>query len=232
MKVGADGVSGRDSASARESGGVRVGSSANGVRLLVCFSGKIGSGKTSVSRAVARWLGCDHASFGGFLRDEMARCAGTASNRESLQDLGQSRIEKDAESFCRDVLSAGGFARGQDFVLDGVRHVAVLPHLARMAAPSEVRLIFLQADAELRSIRVRGRSDGGPEDFDRATGHPVEADMEDGLPLAAHAIVDSSLPEQDVVDLCIGLIDKWRSPRPSTPAPPAMGGDRCEAGPK
>lgn len=232
MKNGTDSVSGRASASANELVGVRVGASANGVRLLVCFSGKIGSGKTLIGRAVARWLGCGHASFGGFLRNEMARYAGAANCRKSLQDLGQRRIEKDTKSFCRDVLAAGGFERGQDFVLDGVRHVAVLPHLVRLAAPSEVRLIFLEADAELRSLRVRGRLDGGPEDFDRATGHPVEAEMEDGLPLAAHAIVDSSLPGQDVIDLCIGLIDNWRFPRPGTLAAPAMSGARCEAGPK
>ena len=44
--------------------------------LLVCFSGKIGSGKTSISCAVARWLECGRTSFGDYLRDEVARRGG------------------------------------------------------------------------------------------------------------------------------------------------------------
>ena len=112
--------------------------------------------------------------------------------------------------FCRDVLAAGGFVPGDDFVLDGIRHVDVLPHLVRIAAPSELRLIFLKADEGDRSSRVARRSAGAREDFDRAARHVVEAEMEDKLPMAAHAIVDGSLPERDVVGECIGLIDGWR----------------------
>ena len=178
--------------------------------LLVCFSGKMGSGKTSTSRAVASALACGHASFGDYLRDVVTGRGGDPDCRESLQDLGQSRIEQDAESFCRDVLAAGGFVLGEDFVLDGIRHVDVLPHLVRIAAPSEVRRIFLEPDAGLRSIRVGERSAKEWEDFNRAASHVVEADMEDELPRAAHAIVNSSLPEWDVIEQCIRLIDKWR----------------------
>ena len=180
------------------------------ISLLVCFSGKIGSGKTSTSRAVASALGCGRASFGDYLRDEVAARGDDSFCRKSIQDLGQARIEQDAESFCRDVLAAGGFIPGEDFVLDGIRHVEVLPHLVSISAPSEVRLIFLKADAELRSIRVADRSASVPEDFARATNHVVEADMEEELPMAAHAIVDSTLPEQDVIAQCIGLFDAWR----------------------
>ena len=180
------------------------------VSLLVCFSGKIGSGKTSISRGVASALGCRRTSFGGYLRGEVVRRGGDPDCRESLQDLGQSRIVQDAEAFCRDVLAAGGFGPGEDFVLDGVRHVDVLPHLVRIAAPSEVRLIFLEADAALRSGRVGERSDRAREDFYRADGHVVEADMADGLPEAADAIVDGSPCAQKVIGECMGLVDRWR----------------------
>ena len=178
--------------------------------LLVCFSGKIGSGKTSISRAVACRLGCRRTSFGGYLRDEVALRGGDPDCRESLQDLGQYQIEQDAESFCRDVLATGDFIAGEDFVLDGIRHIEVLAHLGRIAVPSELRLIFINADAGLRSSRVGKRSDRARADFDRATGHVVETDMEDELPMEAHAIVDGSLPEQDVIGECIELIDGWR----------------------
>ena len=211
MKVGTKTTAGRDAPVANRPPGFNTESPAvAATTLLVCFSGKIGSGKTSISRAVARRLECRRTSFGGYLRNEVVRHGGDPKCRKSLQDLGQSRIEQDAESFSRDVLSAGGFVAGEDFVLDGIRHVDVLPHLARIAAPSEVRLIFLKADAGLRSIRVGERSDRAREDFDRATGHVVEADMEDDLPTVAHAVIDGSLPEWDVIEACIGLIDRWR----------------------
>ena len=211
MKLGTEGTAGRGTRVGHEAPGVDTGSADMApMTLLVCFSGKIGSGKTSTSRAVASALGCGRASFGGYLRDEVARRGGDPDCRESLQDFGQSLIEQDAESFCRDVLAAGGFVPGEDFVLDGIRHVDVLPHLVWIAAPSEVRLIFLEADAGVRSIRVGGRSARVREDFDKATSHVVEADMEYELPMAAHAIVDGSLPERDVIGGCIGLTDGWR----------------------
>lgn len=178
--------------------------------LLLCFSGKIGSGKTSTSKAVASELGCGYASFGDYLKDVVARQGGDPDRRESLQYLGQSRIEQDAEAFCRDVVAAGGFVPGEDFVLDGVRHVDTLPHIVQIAAPSEVRLIFLDADAGLRSSRVGERSAKEGADFDRAASHVVESEIADKLPKAAHAIVDSSLPSRDVIEQCIRLIDKWR----------------------
>ncbi|MDE0230334.1 MAG: hypothetical protein OXJ62_15900 [Spirochaetaceae bacterium] len=181
------------------------------ISLLVCFSGKIGSGKTSTSRAVASALRCGRASFGDYLRDVVATRGGDPGCRKSLQDLGQARIDQDAELFCSEVLTAGGFVPGEDFVLDGIRHVEVLPHLVSISAPSEVRLIFLKADAGLRSIRVADRAAWVPEDFDAAADHLVESDMEAELPMAADAIVDSSIPERDVIKHCIRFIDAWRS---------------------
>lgn len=178
--------------------------------LLLCFSGKIGSGKTSTSMAVAEALGCDYTSFSSYLRNVVAALGGDPDCRESLQDLGQSRIEHDADLFCREVLAAGGFIPGKDFVLDGIRHVEVLPHLVRIAAPSEMRLIFLKADAGLRSIRARERSAKEARDFNRAAGHVVEADMDERLPMEAHAIVDGSLSGSVVIDRCIELIENWR----------------------
>ena len=210
-EMGTDGTAGRSTQIGHEVSGTDTGSAGMTPKaLLVCFSGKIGSGKTSTSNAVAKALGCGYASFSGYLRDVVARRGGDPDCRESLQDLGQDRIEEDAELFCRDVLAAAGFVPGQDFVLDGVRHFEVLHHLVRIAVPSEMRLFFLEADARLRSRRVGERSAKEGEDFDRAASHVVEEEMADKLPMAAHAIIDNSLPSCDVIDQCVGLIEKWR----------------------
>ena len=210
-ELGTDGTTGRSAQIGDEISGADTGSTGMTPKaLLVCFSGKIGSGKTSTSMAVAEALGCGHTSFSSYLRDVIAALGGDLDCRESLQDLGQCRIEQDVDLFCREVLAAGGFVPGKDFVLDGVRHVEVPPHLVRIAAPSEMRLIFLKADAGLRSTRAGERSAKEARDFNRAENHVVEADMEKELPSAAHAIVDGSLSEPAVIQRCIELIDNWR----------------------
>ena len=178
--------------------------------LLLCFSGKIGSGKTSTSIAVANALSCGYASFGGYLRDLVVDRGGDPDCRQTLQDLGQHLIQQDAESFCRNVLARADFVPGCDFVLDGVRHFQVLEHLDRIAAPSDVRLIFLEADTELRASRVGERSNWESKDFARAGGHVVEADMERALPEAAHARIEASLSEPDLLRQCLEQIEAWR----------------------
>ena len=185
--------------------------------LLVCFSGKIGCGKTSVSRRVAKALGCRRASFGGYLRGQIAERGGDPDCRRALQDLGQSLIQKNPEAFCRDVLVAGGFVAGEDFVLDGLRHAGVVLHLMKIAAPSEVRVIFLEASVEARRARAGQRCDFARRDFERAARHEVEADMEADLPSAADTVVDGSLPLCEAVNRCIGIIERWRAADPCQP---------------
>ena len=233
MKARFEGSAGRGARARSGGGDVGWGSTVMPPRsLLVCFSGKIGSGKTSVSCAVASELGCRWTGFGGYLRARIAERGGDPDNRQALQDLGQSRIEGDGESLCRDVLAAGGFVAGEDFVLEGVRHLGVVPHLARIAAPSEVRLIFLEADAEVRGVRVGERSDSARRDFDRATRHEVEADMEVDLPSAADAVVDGSLPLGEAVEQCIGFIQEWRKAAPCAATAAENHADVRESRPK
>lgn len=175
---------------------------------LVCFSGQIGSGKSSVSTAVAEALGCARSGFGEFLRAEIERRGGDATCREALQDLGQKLVETDADDFCRAVLAAGGFTSGEDFIVDGVRHVDILQRLTRIATPSRTRLLFLSADELKRIERVSGRSD--KEDFSRAATHRVELELRNNLPAIADAVIDATRPFEEVVANCLVRIKQWR----------------------
>ena len=126
------------------------------------------------------------------------------------------------------MLGSAGFIPGGDFVLDGLRHVRLLAHLERIAAPSEVRLIFLEVDDALRSSRVGERSANEGKDFSRAGDHAVEADMAHGLPEAAHAKIDGSLPDREVVRQCVERIEGWRkaASRVAPALPAAESGSR------
>jgi cytidylate kinase len=175
--------------------------------LLLCFSGQIGSGKSSVSAAVAEALGWRRTGFGDYLRGEIARSGGDPDDRQELQDLGQVRVDQDALYFCRDVLAAGGFQPGDNFVIDGIRHVIIFEHLSQVSAPSDAKLIFLAAGEVTRSSRVQTRSDAG--DFERASRHRVEAELRLALPDRADATIDADHALERVVADCLDCIRTW-----------------------
>ena len=175
--------------------------------LLLCFSGQIGSGKSSVSTAVAQALGWGRTGFGDYLRSEIARLGGDPDARQVLQDLGQKRVDDDPVAFCRDVLSAGGFRSGDNFVIDGIRHIRVFEILATVSAPSHARLLFLGASQATLTARIGARADA--EDFNRASKHRVEAEVRDALPQRANGIVSADQPLSSVVSDCLALVRNW-----------------------
>jgi dephospho-CoA kinase len=184
--------------------------------LLLCFSGQIGSGKSSVSTVIAEALGWRRTGFGEYLRSEIARVGGDPNDRKALQDLGQKRVDKDPTAFCRDVLSAGSFMPGDDFVIDGVRHVRIFEILTEVSTPSQARLLFLGALQTTRLARVEARADA--RDFARASTHRVEAELHDALPQRADGIVNADQSLDHVVSDCLELIRHWQQKRPSTDA--------------
>lgn len=175
--------------------------------LLLCFSGQIGSGKSSVSTAVAAALGWRRTGFGDYLRHEIVRSGGDPNDRQALQDLGQQRVETDAAAFCRDVLAAAGFTPGDDLVIDGIRHVAIFEMLAEVSKPSEARLLFLGAPETTRNVRIQTRADA--HDFARASTHRVETELQDELPQRADALVDARQSFDQVMADCLKLIRQW-----------------------
>ena len=175
--------------------------------LLLCFSGQIGSGKSSVSTAVAEALGWRRTGFGEYLRGEIARLGGSPDDREALQDLGQKLVDDDATAFCRNILVAGGFRPGDDFVIDGIRHVSIFEILAMVSKPTQARLLFLGAHETTRIARVGVRDDA--HDFARASTHRVEAELHDLLPQRADGVVNADQPFDGVVSDCLDLVKRW-----------------------
>jgi cytidylate kinase len=179
------------------------------MNILLCFSGQIGVGKSSVSAAVADELGWSRTGFGDYLRAEIARQGRAADDRKALQDLGQARVDEDAVAFCLDVLAAGGFNPGDNFVVDGIRHVRIFDILADVSKPSDAKLLFLGADDVTRGTRVQSRADAN--DLARASMHRVEAELRDALPDRADGVIDASQPMDRVVSACLELARSWRT---------------------
>ncbi|UUP17874.1 hypothetical protein [Nitratireductor thuwali] len=182
--------------------------------LLLCFSGQIGSGKSSVSAEVASVLGWARVGFGEYLRSEIQRLGGDSGAREALQKLGQKRVESDATKFCQDVLDAGGFVPGDDFVVDGIRHVRIFDILTSIGAPSQAKLLYLHAQETTRLSRIGARDD--VQDFARASVHDVEAELRDELPERADGIVNAGNSFEQVVGDCLRLVENWRRELPDS----------------
>ena len=175
--------------------------------LIVCVSGKIGSGKSSVLTALGEKLHWKRTGFGDYLRAEIFNAGGDPSSREALQDIGKHLVESDPDGFCRAVLAYGDYQAGDNLFVDGVRHVDIFNILKRIAAPADVRLIFLSVTDDVQRSRVTTRSDS--DDLVRAVGHTVEYDLTESLPQHADANIDGDQPFDDVVASCVHTIQSW-----------------------
>jgi cytidylate kinase len=171
---------------------------------VACFAGKIGSGKTSVTRALAQCLNWRRVAFGDCVRAELARRGGNPDVREELQDLGQHLVDTDPVSLCRAVLGAGNFSPGEDLLVDGIRHAAVYRALGEIVKPSQTCLIYLGATDDVRSLRVAERGDA----IAGAADHRVEAELATTLPTIADAVVEAGGSFTTVLSDCLDVLGR------------------------
>jgi dephospho-CoA kinase len=122
---------------------------------VIAIAGRIGVGKTTVSRGLAHSLEADWVSFGGYLR-RLSRELGREPSREALQDLGNALIRTGWLSFCSAVLHMDGWVGRSALVVDGVRHVRAIEALEELAGP-DVRVFYLDVDDEERARRLESR---------------------------------------------------------------------------
>jgi dephospho-CoA kinase len=170
------------------------------MNTVICFSGGIGSGKTSLTAAVSDRTGIVVASFGRFVR-ATAEARGIAGDRDSLQTLGEALInELGWESFCRSVINAAGWTAGASLIVDGIRHVAAFEHVERVVAPTKAKLVFVDLTPERRQARLdASRPDEGTV-VSRADAHSTEKDVHGALRSRADLILDGTRVLSDLVD--------------------------------
>lgn len=164
--------------------------------LVIAFSGRIASGKSTLSREVALALCLRRVSFGDCVRT-LAQNNGLLDTRKNLQVLGESLVSSDPVAFTRSVLATANFRSGESLVVDGIRHLQVLRALRVICAPSVVRLVLLDVDDEVRRVRqvLRGIQDG----VAGADAHSTEVQVSEVLKSEADVLLDGSLPILDLV---------------------------------
>ena len=121
--------------------------------VWLCFSGRIKSGKTTMSTAIAAALGWPMVSFGDHVR-AIARDRGLAQSRTTLQELGEQLAEQDPKRFCEDVIAQANAEPGSPIVIDGIRHVHILEQLRDLAQPLPCKLALIQTHDQERHSRL------------------------------------------------------------------------------
>jgi dephospho-CoA kinase len=140
------------------------------------ISGSSRAGKTSLGARLANELGCPLASFGDYVRSRARVLLGDViPTRRYLQDLGQELVRADPEAFCRAALSPVGVSPERPIVIDGLRHVGLVPLLVTLVGVRELRLIFVDATPEARIERWDGEITKS--ELNAVDTHPVETDL-------------------------------------------------------
>lgn len=157
--------------------------------VVLGFSGRIASGKSAVSKAVADQLGIQRVSFGDYVRKVAHYMGLDEKDRQVLQDIGKLYAEHPRE-FCGKLLEQAGYTPGQALVIDGIRHERIANELRVQVAQAELILIYVEADeATIESRLSAGNS--SERNIHRIENDPTEAEVLTTLPLLADHKVKS-----------------------------------------
>jgi len=173
---------------------------------VLAFSGKIASGKSTLSLRLAEQLNWKYTSFGDYVRD-VAKLRGLENSRQELQNVGQSLIEEGWRQFCQSVLSQTNWLPGEPLVIDGIRHIEAIATLQPLVFPSKLFLIYVSTDEAIREARFAQRGEKLAEDGQRLhQEHSTEVQVEEQLPLVADLIVNGDKPIIEIIqDILIWL---------------------------
>lgn len=175
--------------------------------ILICFAGRIASGKTTLSQAVAENLEWPRVGFGDCVRME-ARRKGLDETRNVLQNIGESLVE-DPDEFCRLLLQRISWEPGCHMVIEGIRHTRILDSLRRITAPSKVLLIFIETKEQILKSRLAERYKQKKEEgLLGLESHSTEREVLTNLPDAADLIVDGSRSVEILVRQIMGWLPR------------------------
>ncbi|WP_082058472.1 AAA family ATPase [Acidithrix ferrooxidans] len=163
---------------------------------VICVSGHIGSGKTTLCWSLAETLsGCHVRSFGDVVRAR-AQAQGLPSTRLSLQEVGSAMIREGWHAFVSQLLVdlPGGF---DVLIVDGIRHIGALSGIRDVMRDTQVVLVFLSCDANTLEGRLVQRGEAL-----RVPRHAVEEEIS-GLAIIADIVLDATEPLEVIVETLV-----------------------------
>jgi cytidylate kinase len=184
------------------------------LKTSLIFCGKLGSGKSTVSRGVASRIGAQWNGFGSTVMS-IAIERKLPIDRGQLQTLGAQLVRETPDYFCDRVLSGAGYSTGHVVVLDGLRHESILTLLRKKLAPDNLLCIYVEVEDEIRIERVARRSSLNEDEVRRLDMHSTEIQVEKALRSLSELVVDNSQSPElavDAVTCWLNSISKSESP--------------------
>lgn len=159
---------------------------------IIALAGGIGSGKSTVARAIATRLGCPVASFGDYVRSVLKRSQVNPS-RAALQRKSEELIESLGwQGLTQNVLVEARWTPNQSLVADGIRHPDVIKALKVAVAPLPVLVIYLDVEPHVRAARVAARDNLSSDDLAKFDRHPTETSVGNEVKAMADVTVNAS----------------------------------------
>ncbi|MBL8379609.1 MAG: hypothetical protein JNM79_17205 [Burkholderiales bacterium] len=126
--------------------------------LAICFSGRIGSGKSTLTARMSEMLGWPRASFGDYVRSVAISRNSNVDSRLVLANLGGQLIDELGwNEFCARVLSSAGWVSPGNILIDGIRHVEAICTLRRLCLPASLFHIHIDLSDEMAKTRQIGK---------------------------------------------------------------------------
>jgi dephospho-CoA kinase len=164
---------------------------------VIAFSGKIGSGKSSISGLIAEEFNFNKVSFGDYVR-KIAMERGIEHTRINLQDLGESLLANNPTQFCLNVLNQAS-SDCEFVIVDGIRHKIVLEEIRKIIHPNKLIHVHLQISEEIRIKRIYERQEITPEEVQSIDNHPSEKQVTSVLVKLADKVIDGGKDIKDII---------------------------------
>lgn len=176
--------------------------------FAIAFSGRIKSGKSSLSSEVASRLSWQRVSFGDQAR-KIAVIQGLDPNdRSVLQRIGAAQVSANQRGFCQDVIAqATGWTRAEGLVIDGLRHVEIGAELAQLVSPLRLRLVYIETADDVREARVSDAN--GAQFLNQWEAHSTETQVPRQLRDVADLIVSGTASLDEAVRRTLDAAAQW-----------------------
>lgn len=168
------------------------------MKAVICLSGGIASGKTTVAQALAkRFPNVAVRSFGDVVRQQ-ARGQEKALDRAALQEVGLSLVQAGWQAFIGALLQ--NVSQSIDvLIVEGIRHVEAVDELRRRRLSDRVLTVYLKVGFAVQEQRLRERGESSA-----SRSHAVESSLAE-VEATADVVVDATLPlaqiEERILDL-------------------------------
>lgn len=159
--------------------------------MYVGLTGKISSGKSTISNYIREKYGFNVIGFRDLILQEIRR-KGMEETRENMQCVGNYLYnELGPEEFCNQLISECNSK--ENYVIDSIRHLKIHLYLKRKE-PNKYFLIFVDAPINVRLERLtrRDKNKFNFQALKKMESHQVESEIEDIRPNSDYAVFNNS----------------------------------------